>query len=159
MRRPKWPPTPLMGGGREGGAGRRRGESELTMETPEAVVEAFQAAWNAHDMAALAALFTEPADFVNVRGMWWRDRATIEQRHAAAHAGPYRETVLQGELRALQPLAEDLALAHLDWRLSGLKPTQNDQIRQTKGILTFLLQRDAGGLRIRAAQNTEKSWR
>ncbi|MGK9232137.1 SgcJ/EcaC family oxidoreductase [Inquilinus limosus] len=52
----------------------------------EDVPAAFIAAWNRHDMAALAALFAEDADFVNVVGLWWRSRAEIEAAHAATHA-------------------------------------------------------------------------
>ena len=100
--------------------------------------------------------------------MWWRDRATIEQRHAAAHAGPYRETVLKGALRSLEALAPDLALAHVDWRLSGQSPapgageaedagrTGQARARLARGVMTFVLQRGPEGWRIRAAQNTEK---
>jgi uncharacterized protein (TIGR02246 family) len=35
-----------------------------------AVVRAFEKAWNAHDMDAMAALFTEDAEWVAVVG-WW----------------------------------------------------------------------------------------
>ncbi|HIP78621.1 MAG TPA: SgcJ/EcaC family oxidoreductase, partial [Kiloniellaceae bacterium] len=92
------------------------------MDTPEAVVAAFQEAWNAHDMTALESLFRDKADFVNVHGMWWRDRATIAQRHRAAHAGPYARSALEGELRSLETLAPDIALAHVDWRMHVSDP-------------------------------------
>lgn len=160
------------------------------METPEAVVAAFQDAWNAHDMTALEGLFRDKADFVNVHGLWWRDRATIAQRHRAAHAGPYARSVLEGELRSLETLAPDLALAQVDWRLhvpvpehraggnkvgkkiAGGDPppsqaenqaasqrTPEPKTRLSRSIMTLLLQRGDDGWRIRAAQNTEKSWR
>ena len=177
------------------------------METPEAVVAAFQDAWNAHDMTALEGLFRDRADFVNVHGLWWRDRETIAQRHRAAHAGPYARSVLEGQLRSLESLAPDLALAQVDWRLQVPVPESNapgaaagkkvgkkigkkigggDQpqgqaqaqsqaqsqaaapaaqqnagtkTKLSRSIMTLLLQRGDEGWRIRAAQNTEKSWR
>ena len=50
---------------------------------PEDVSSAFTAAWNRHDMAALAAVFTPDAQFVNVVGLWWKSRAEIEARACA----------------------------------------------------------------------------
>ncbi len=127
------------------------------MQTPEAVVAAFQDAWNAHDMTALEGLFRDKADFVNVYGMWWRDRTTIARRHRAAHAGPYAQSLLEGELRSLEMLAPDIALAHVDWRLTV--PASPAESGRSRGVMTFVLQRDEEGWRIRAAQNTEKSRR
>ena len=49
---------------------------------PAAVAEAFAAAWNAADADALAELFAEDADFVNVVGVWWRRRRQIRVNHA-----------------------------------------------------------------------------
>lgn len=50
--------------------------------TPEEIPGHFAAAWNARDAAALAALFVEDADFVNVVGLWWHKRADIQRAHA-----------------------------------------------------------------------------
>ena len=46
------------------------------------LLERFAAAWNRHDATALARLFVADADFVNVVGIWWRDRCAIEEAHA-----------------------------------------------------------------------------
>jgi hypothetical protein len=51
-----------------------------------AVVRGFEEAWNRHDMDALATLFANDADFVNVIGMRWVGRDAIKQSHAASHA-------------------------------------------------------------------------
>jgi hypothetical protein len=34
--------------------------------------------WNSHDMKAFAQLFSDDAQFVNVVGMWWKNRSEIE---------------------------------------------------------------------------------
>jgi hypothetical protein len=39
-----------------------------------ALVGEVERAWNSHDMSRFAACFAEDADFVNVRGWWWRGR-------------------------------------------------------------------------------------
>ncbi|MDX8512638.1 SgcJ/EcaC family oxidoreductase [Mesorhizobium captivum] len=47
---------------------------ELALSKPEDVATAFADAWNRHDMDDFAALFSEDANFVNVVGMWWKNR-------------------------------------------------------------------------------------
>ncbi|MCP8999341.1 SgcJ/EcaC family oxidoreductase [Pseudarthrobacter sp. RMG13] len=49
---------------------------------PREIAEEFAAAWNAVDPEALAALFVEDADFVNVVGLWWTNRHQIRENHA-----------------------------------------------------------------------------
>lgn len=53
-----------------------------TVDTPEEIPRAFVTAWNARDPDAIAVLFAEDADFVNVVGIWWEDRAAIRRAHA-----------------------------------------------------------------------------
>ena len=48
-----------------------------------AVAAGWETAWNNHDMKALATLFTDDADFVNVGARHWKGRAQIEKEHAA----------------------------------------------------------------------------
>jgi Domain of unknown function (DUF4440) len=40
-------------------------------QTIQAVVKAYEACWNRHDMAALAELFADDAHWVNIVGMYW----------------------------------------------------------------------------------------
>jgi uncharacterized protein (TIGR02246 family) len=52
------------------------------MKRPEDAPGAFQAAWNAHDMAALGSLFDEDATFVNRFGHYVRGVNEIVALHA-----------------------------------------------------------------------------
>ena len=49
---------------------------------PDTVPSLFVEAWNRRDPGALASLFDEDAEFVNVTGLWWHDRASIRTAHA-----------------------------------------------------------------------------
>lgn len=42
----------------------------------------FVDAWNHRDPDALAALFDQDAEFVNVTGLWWHTRDEIRSAHA-----------------------------------------------------------------------------
>lgn len=62
------------------------------------LVADIEKAWNTHDMSRFAARFAEDADFINVRGWWWRGREEIEHRHALLHETMFRESSMSLEL-------------------------------------------------------------
>lgn len=84
---------------------------------PEDAPAAFQSAWNAHDMTALAALFHPDATFVNRFGHFVRGVDAIVQLHEPIHATIYRDSTLENELLDLTALASDIAVVHFWSRL------------------------------------------
>ena len=52
---------------------------------PEAITGRFEAAWNAHDMEAFAALFHSDATFVNRFATYWRNDDAIVAGHRGIH--------------------------------------------------------------------------
>jgi uncharacterized protein (TIGR02246 family) len=115
----------------------------------------FTNAWNSHDAAALAALFAEDADFVNVVGIWWRDRRAIEEAHAFAHRTFFRNSRLSMDEVAVKHLGTDLATVHCTWTLVGQEEPDGTVGEPRRGILLFVVSRGPEGWRIRTAQNTD----
>jgi uncharacterized protein (TIGR02246 family) len=117
-------------------------------------VEARQAAaWNRHDAAAYAALFTEDGDVVNVVGWWWRGRAEIEAKLVAAFAYTFRESTLTITGVDVRFLTPDVAVAHVRWTMAGqrMPPGMPDPGR---GIQLQVLTRHRGRWSIASFQNT-----
>jgi uncharacterized protein (TIGR02246 family) len=117
-------------------------------------VQAKQAdAWNHHDAAAYAALFTKDGDVVNVVGWWWKGRAEIERKLAAAFAFVFRESTMSitdVQVRLLKP---DLAVAHVQWTMTGAKmPPGMPEPRE--GIQLQVLTKSGGRWMIASFQNT-----
>lgn len=54
---------------------------------PEEIPSLFVEAWNRRDPNRIASLFDQDAEFVNVTGLWWHDRASIRKAHATAWSG------------------------------------------------------------------------
>lgn len=52
----------------------------VTSGKPEHVATAFANAWNRHDMDEFASLFASDANFVNVVGVWWKNRSRSKRR-------------------------------------------------------------------------------
>jgi uncharacterized protein (TIGR02246 family) len=122
---------------------------------PEDVARAFADAWNRHDMRDLANLFTDDANFVNVVGMWWKNRNEIESAHRAIHDTIFRNSRLEGRVASVVALAADIASVHYSWTLTGASAPDGSQAGTREGILLLIVQDEQPGWRIKVAQNTD----
>ncbi|MEP6729534.1 MAG: SgcJ/EcaC family oxidoreductase [bacterium] len=79
-----------------------------------AVVTAWDAAWNAGNANALAATFTEDAEFINGRGQLALGAATIRANHTASLAGVFKGSHTQGTIRKITFLSDNAAVVDVD---------------------------------------------
>lgn len=84
-----------------------------TWDSPDKLAVAFEAAWNAHDMQAFAALFEEDATFVNRIGTYWRGREQVVEGHRAVHETIYRDTTIENRVQNVDFLTDDVAVVHV----------------------------------------------
>src|SRR3954463_11791873 len=98
----------------------------------------WELAWNRHDMRALAALFTEDADFVNVGAKHWKGRKEIEAQHAA-RLSQFIESVWATEEVAVQFLRSDISLVHVSWGIKGDKDPDGTPRQPREGIFTWVV--------------------
>lgn len=126
------------------------------MDAPEDVVTGWQEAWNSADADALAALFAADAEFVNVVGLWWHDRAAIERAHAYGFERIFPGSTL-GLLRVkVKHLREDVAVVHARMRLTGQAPVAGVEAPQARtNIFSFVVHRTEAGWRCASAHNTD----
>jgi uncharacterized protein (TIGR02246 family) len=110
-------------------------------------------AWNRHDAAAYAKLFTADGDVINVLGWWWRGRQEIESKLAAAFAFVFRDSKLTMTDVQVQFLSPSVAIAHVRWTMVGARaPPGMPEPRE--GIQLQVLTRQTGGWLIASFQNT-----
>ena len=120
-----------------------------------AVFERMNAAWNAHDMNAFGALFTDDASFVNIFGHRMVTRAKIIVHHDVIHKRQFRDTTISTEQLEIQRLADDVAVAFLTWRLEDARDPRTDEpVPATTGTITATLRRDDTGWSIATLHNT-----
>lgn len=96
--------------------------SEPPHTEPEDIPAWFTRAWNNRDPAALAALFDEDADFVNVTGVCWHDRESIRQAHADGLERIVTTSTLAADETKVKRLSPDVAVVHTRMTLSGQAP-------------------------------------
>jgi uncharacterized protein (TIGR02246 family) len=116
---------------------------------------AFAAAWMARDAGALAALFAPDADFVNVVGIWWRDRAAIEAAHDYALKSFFADSRLVPGRVSTRRLGADAAVVHCRFRLTGQHALAGGRAGPRSTILCFVMARGSRGWHCVAAQNTD----
>ena len=133
-----------------------------------AAVLGFQTAWNHHDMVAFGKLFAPDAEFVNVQGRLWKGREEIQKNHAWSHGaiprntagfgqanqpyyGIFRNSTMQFKQIEIRFLREDIAVAHVNWELTGDARTKDPR----RGVLVLVLSRQGDKWLIDVAQNTE----
>ena len=119
------------------------------------VLAGFVAAWNKHDAAAFAMVFAPDADFTNVRGTSARGRAEIEKHHAPLFAGRFKETnqkMTETKIRFIRP---DVAAVDAWWEMTGAKGPDGQEIPIRKGLLSFVMTKDAGKWLITVMHNMD----
>jgi uncharacterized protein (TIGR02246 family) len=121
----------------------------------EAISELFavwQAAWNRHDMPALAALFHEDASWTGLSGRVWQGRAAIEAEHIHAHLTILKDSQQAVRIDSIAPLAGDVAIVRVTTITSGDR-TASDGLSRARKL--FVVSRDrCGSWLIAAGQNT-----
>lgn len=112
------------------------------------------AAWNAHDADAMAALFTEDATLIAPNGRRIESRASL--RELFASPGPTKQTTSRTRLDALQWLAADVVLIDATQTLEGEGVAM---LGSPIAHLTAVARREGDGFRVMAARVTVPSAR
>ncbi|UWQ81522.1 SgcJ/EcaC family oxidoreductase (plasmid) [Leisingera sp. S132] len=124
-------------------------------ETPDDIPRLFAEAWNARDARALAALFAEDADFVNVVGLWWHNRVDIEKAHAYGLSTFFRHSEITARGIKVRRVGGDTAIIHTRWKLAGQIDKAGETLEDRFAIMVFFAQRLANGWTVLAAHNTD----
>jgi uncharacterized protein (TIGR02246 family) len=122
------------------------------MNRPEDAPQAFQAAWNAHDMEALGGLFHRDASFVNRFGHYVRGRDAIVALHRPIQETIYRDSTLSNDLIDMVPIGDDAAIVHF-WSRLAAGPAHPAGAHEVDTLILAVLTRWEGTWRIQALEN------
>jgi hypothetical protein len=118
----------------------------VTTTKPEHVAIAFTNAWNRHDMDEFASLFASDANFVNVVGVWWKNRSEIEAAHRATHETIFRNSRLEGDVLSVVELAPGACFRPLHLDPNGSICSGRVPGRRQEGHIASDCQRRAVGM-------------
>ena len=126
------------------------------LDRPERIPEVWAAAWNRRDPETLASLFDEEAEFVNVVGLWWHDRASILKAHRYGLEVLFNESTLTLGRVTVKRLRDDVAVVHARMRLTGQTPVgevERPGARTT--VFSFVVHQTGGRWSCASAHNTD----
>ena len=125
------------------------------ISTPTDVLALWAQAWAVRDADALAALFADDAEFVNVVGLWWHDSAAIRTAHAYGFEVIFGDSDFEFTRHRVRSVGPDCAVVHAKWRLTGQYTPTGQDTSARYGIFTFVLERTTDRWLVVAAQNTD----
>jgi uncharacterized protein (TIGR02246 family) len=124
--------------------------------SPADVPALFARAWNNRDPDALAALFDEDAQFVNVTGLYWHDRESIRKAHAQGLQRIFKKSMLTVDDTKVKLLSPDIAVVHAQMTLSGDAPAGvAPQPGPRTTIVSFVVHRMRDHWQVASAHNTD----
>ena len=116
------------------------------------VLGEFVTAWNDRNMEAFGNLFSPSADFVVLTGKMLKGRDEIQSYHTGLiTVGPYKDSRLAWTVTDVRFLRADVALAHVDTRITFAINGQKDE---RTSVALVVLTTEHGHWLIQSLQNT-----
>jgi uncharacterized protein (TIGR02246 family) len=119
------------------------------------IMDSFMDAWNRHDAKAFAALFSEDADFTNVRGMGASGRSNIEQFHAPRFATTFKDSRQKYTGIKTRFIRPDVAAVDVHWEMTGATDQDGNPVPLRQGLLNFVLTETQGKWQIVVMHNMD----
>jgi uncharacterized protein (TIGR02246 family) len=112
------------------------------------------AAWNHHDVAAMAATYAADADAINLAGEWFKGRDSFEKSLEELHSGKTKGSVWQTEQTSVRFLTPEIALVHVYVNSHGDRNPDGSPMPPRRIILTRVEVKRKGQWLIVASQAT-----
>jgi uncharacterized protein (TIGR02246 family) len=117
------------------------------------LVQQLEDAWNAADGDLFGSVFTDDAEFVNIRGELHRTRQAIAIGHQQIFNTIYKGSTLQYEVVDSRPIADGVSVAHI---ASTLVVPTGPLAGTNHALATIVIVESNGAWQIAAFHNTLK---
>lgn len=123
---------------------------------PEDIPRLFTEAWNEHNARAIADLFIEDADFINVTGIWWKNNKDIFKAHNYGFKVIFPVSTLKIKNIKTRYLSDDIAIIHAGMQLSNQSDLEGNIIQGKRNNLFVFVAMNVGThWLVHSAQNSE----
>ena len=120
------------------------------------LAQQYETGWNTHNMDLLGRMRTVDSDFVTVTGEHRKGRTASMAQLAEQHRTQFRDSTWTNEQVSVQFLRPDIALVHIEWAIQGDRNPDDTPRPPRKGIFTWMVLKEGGEWKLRAAHNTNK---
>jgi uncharacterized protein (TIGR02246 family) len=114
----------------------------------------WEAAWNRHDVAAMASTYAEDSDAINLAGEWFRGREAFQKSLEELHSGKTKGSVWQTEETHIRFLTPEVAIVHVYVNSHGDRNPDGSPMAPRRVILTRVEVKRDGKWLIVASQAT-----
>lgn len=125
------------------------------MSVPEDMPKRFKEAWNQYDAQAIADLFSDTPDFVNVTGKWWGNREEIRKAHQFGFEVIFQDSHLDILTVKKKVLADDVVIIHAQIRVLGQTENKVEKAGKRETMFLFVMRRYEDNWLCESAQNTD----
>lgn len=125
------------------------------MILPEEMPERFKEAWNQYDAGAIADLFSEEPDFVNVTGKWWDNKDAIQKAHDFGFRLIFPNSHLDVLNVKKKMLSSEFAIVHARIRVIGQSENQVKKAGRRETMFLFVMKKYGDYWLCESAQNTD----
>ena len=84
-------------------------------KTIRSLLQQMENAWNKNDMRAYCNSLTEDGTWINIVGMFWRDKKETLKAHLAFAETMFKYSSVSHDLIKLRRIAPDLVIAYINW--------------------------------------------
>ncbi len=115
-----------------------------------ATYKRFVEAWNKHDAAAMATLWTDEGDHTEPDGRTVHGRAEVNKLLQIEHASVFKGSQLHIAVEHVRLVSDDVAIADGTYELFGATDPAGNKLGVRAGYFTSVLKRDADGWKVSA---------
>ncbi|WP_093509227.1 SgcJ/EcaC family oxidoreductase [Sphingopyxis sp. YR583] len=113
-------------------------------------------AWNASDMGAMTALYTDDVHWVNIVGMHWRGKAEVDKAHRIFFDIMFKGVPLALEdVESIVELPGEAAVAVIRWSVGAFTNPAGESVPPSRDRMTLVLVREGGKLLIKHGANIQ----
>jgi uncharacterized protein (TIGR02246 family) len=112
----------------------------------------FAETWNRHDVAALAALWTEDGDYTEPDGRTVFGREAIQRLYGYEHASVFKESRLNLFVERVRFISDGLALSDGSYELFDARDPKGNPIGTRAGYFTTVLIKKDGNWKVSASR-------
>lgn len=116
------------------------------------VLTGLTTAWNNHHAKSFSEIFTNDADFTNVRGEYFHGKNEIEAHHEPVFSTRFKDSYLNITGTKTRFIKPDTAAVDALWEMKGIKGTDGKEASE-KGLMNFILTRNNDQWLILVAHN------
>ena len=104
----------------------------------------FEAAWNRHDAAAMAAMWSEDGDLINPEGRTGKGRAEVQKIFVEEQSGGFKSTTFRHTINSVRNVAPTVAVVEASYEIANATPPAAGGPTTLKGFYQSVMVKKGG---------------